>query len=335
MIVKFDPRAARFGSVTYLVSGPRSRLAFLGLRTGDFAHIFGHSSDFFPNSRLPRVNYRFGNPTPLYSRKTMSTTKKSVRYLIASDFDQTLSFNDSGHVLGEIVGIKDFAGKVKGLSSTHLVQSGAELAYLLRHDPEFRGVRPEHLVEAGKRVRLKENVKLLAEILAGELGEARFQFVVISAGPRQVVQSALEGIVPPENVYGTEFGYDPSSMEITSVERVPAGYGKVVVLQELEQKFGVRPDQTIYIGDGSSDLYVMHHVNSRDGHTIAVSETKDIGRIAKRTVLSDNATSVFVPILEDILKWNSKQIREFFEAHGLSVQGWDKIRTDWLAFRKT
>ena len=265
----------------------------------------------------------------------MSTTKKSARYLIASDFDQTLSFNDSGHVLGEIVGIKDFAGKVKGLSSTHLVQSGAELAYLLRHDPEFRGVRPEHLFEAGKRVRLKENVKLLAEILAGELGEARFQFVVISAGPRQVVQSALEGIVPPENVYGTEFGYDPSSKEITSVERVPAGYGKVVVLQELEQKFGVRPDRTIYIGDGSSDLYVMHHVNSRDGHTIAVSETKDIGRIAKRTVLSDNATSVFVPILEDILKWNSKQIREFFEAHGLSVQGWDKIRTDWLAFRKT
>ena len=76
-------------------------------------------------------------------------------------------------------------------------------------------------------------------------GDARFQFVVISAGPRQVVQSALEGIVPPENVYGTEFGYDSSGVEITSVERVPAGYGKVVVLQELEQKFGIRPDQTI------------------------------------------------------------------------------------------
>ena len=96
--------------------------------------------------------------------------------------------------------------------------------------------------------------------------------------------------------------------EISSVERVPAGYGKVVVLQELEQKFGTRPDHTIYIGDGSSDLYVMHHVNSRDGHTIAVSETKDIGRIAKRTILSDNATSVFVPILEDILKWDTGQI---------------------------
>jgi HAD superfamily phosphoserine phosphatase-like hydrolase len=261
-------------------------------------------------------------------------TKKPTRYLVASDFDQTLSFNDSGHVLAEIIGVKDFEGKVKALSSTHLVQSGAELAYLLRHDSEFKSVRREHLVEAGKRVRLRDNVKLLAEMLSEELGQARFEFVVISAGPREVVQSALEGMVPPENVFGTEFGRDPSGVEIVSVERVPAGYGKVVVLQELEQKFGTRPDHTIYIGDGSSDLYVMHHVNSRDGLTIAVSETKDIGRIAKRTVLSDNATSVFVPILEDILKWDAEQVREFFEAHGLSVQGWDKIRTDWLTFHK-
>ena len=261
-------------------------------------------------------------------------TKKPIRYLVASDFDKTLSFNDSGHVLGEIIGIKDFEDRVSALSSTYLVQSGAELAYLLRHDPKFRDVRRNHLVEAGKRVRLKDNVKLLAEILTGEVGDALFQFVVISAGPREVVQSALEGMVPAENVFGTEFGYHPDSGEIVSVERVPAGYGKVVVLEELEQKFGTRPDHTVYIGDGSSDLYVMHHVNSRDGHTIAVSETKDIGRIAKRTILSENATSVFVPILEDILKWDAEQIREFFEGYGLSVQDWDKIRTDWLTFHK-
>jgi hypothetical protein len=41
-----------------------------------------------------------------------------------------------------------------------------------------------------------------------------------------------------------------------------------------------------------------------------------------------------VPILEDILKWGADQIREFFEGHGLSVQAWDKIRTDWLTFHK-
>lgn len=262
-------------------------------------------------------------------------TTKPTRYLVASDFDKTLSFNDSGHVLGEILGLKNFEDKVNALFSTHLVQSGAELAYLLRHDPDFRSVKREHLIEAGKRVRLKDHVKLLAEILAGQVGDVVFQFVVISAGPSDVVRSALEGMVPPENIFGTEFDYDPPGRKIVAVNRVPAGYGKVVVLQELEQNFGTRPDHTVYIGDGSSDLYVMHHVNSRDGHTIAVSETKDIGRIAKRTVLSEDATSVFVPILEDILKWNAEQIREFFEGYGLSVQDWDKIRTDWLKFHKT
>lgn len=262
----------------------------------------------------------------------MNMTKNN-RYLVASDFDQTLSFNDSGYGLAEIMGVKDYDQKVKGLAKTHLVQQGAELSYLLRHDPAFRGVRREHLAEAGKRVRLKDNVGLLADILGSNLADASFQFVVISAAPREVVVSALDGIVAPENIYGSEFGYDSSTQEINTVNRVAAGYGKVAVLQELEHKFGTSPDHTIYIGDGSSDLYVMHHVNSCDGLTIAVSESKDLGRIAKRTVLSDNATSVLAPILEDVVQWNAHQIREFFEQHGLSVQGWDKIRTDLLTFQ--
>jgi 2-hydroxy-3-keto-5-methylthiopentenyl-1-phosphate phosphatase len=258
--------------------------------------------------------------------------RPNTHYLIASDFDQTLSFNDSGRVLADIVGIRNFEEKVRGLASTHLVQQGAELAYLLRHDPDFRSVRPEHLIEAGKRVRLKDDVPLLGKILREGVDGASFQFIVISAAPREVVQSALEGIVPAGNVFGTQLGYDGATGEISRVERVTAGYGKVVVLQEQEQRFETSPDHTIYVGDGSSDLYVMHHVNSRDGLTIAVSESKDIGRIAKRTVLSDNAASVVAPILEDALGWNAHEIRALYELHGLSVQGWDKVRTDWLTF---
>jgi HAD superfamily phosphoserine phosphatase-like hydrolase len=258
-------------------------------------------------------------------------------YLLASDFDQTLSFNDSGYVLSEMLGIsaKDFEHKVTGLSRTNLVHQGAELAYLLRHDPQFRSARRELLIEAGKQVRLKDDVQLLAEVLANGLDGNHVHFYVISAGPRVLVQSALAGIVPPENVFGTEFGFDANSGEISSIIKEPAGYGKVVVLEELQARLQISPDRTIYVGDGSSDLYVMHHVNSRDGHTIAVSETKSIGRIAKRSVLSDNALSVLVPIFEDVLKWNSQQIREHFNSYGLSVQDWDKIRTDWLTFRKS
>jgi HAD superfamily phosphoserine phosphatase-like hydrolase len=262
----------------------------------------------------------------------MHLVDTTIDYLVASDFDQTLSFNDSGAVLAEMMGITDFEAKVAGLARSNLVKQGAELAYLLRHDPAFRGVRTEHLIETGKRVRLKDNVKLFAEILSKGIQNHRFQFCVISAGPAVVVRSALEGIVPPENVFGSEFEFDANTGEIGAILYVPAGSGKVVVLQDLMQKLQISQDHVIYVGDGSSDLYVMHDVNSRDGHTIAVSETKSIGRIANRTVLSDNAVSVLVPILEDVLKWDSLQIRELFALHGLSLQDWDKIHTDWITF---
>ncbi|HMI57310.1 MAG TPA: hypothetical protein VK511_04640, partial [Gemmatimonadaceae bacterium] len=75
-------------------------------------------------------------------------------YVLVSDFDQTLSFNDSGHLLSEIIGVTNFKEKVAGLSRLNLVQEGAELTYLLRHDPEFRRVRRDHLVEVGRRIRL-------------------------------------------------------------------------------------------------------------------------------------------------------------------------------------
>ena len=76
-------------------------------------------------------------------------------YLLASDFDQTLSFNDSGTVLADLLGVRGFEEKVNGLRRSNLVHQGGELAYLIRHDPEFRGVRRENLIEAGRRVRLK------------------------------------------------------------------------------------------------------------------------------------------------------------------------------------
>jgi phosphoserine phosphatase len=259
---------------------------------------------------------------------------KTKRYLVASDFDQTLSFNDSGRVLSEIMGMVGFDDKVAGLAKANLVQQGAELAYLLRHDPEFRGVRKEHLIAAGKRVRLKNNVDLLAEFFEKGAESYSFQFYVISASPQDVVQSALEGIVPADHIFGTQLEYDTSSGEIGSVQRVSAGYGKIAVLQELETKLQITPDHTVYMGDGSSDLFVMLHVNSREGYTIAVSEAKFLGRIAKRTVLSDSALSVLIPVLEEILNWNSAQIRNLFESYGLALQEWDKTRTDWVTFQE-
>jgi phosphoglycolate phosphatase-like HAD superfamily hydrolase len=254
-------------------------------------------------------------------------------YLLASDFDQTLSFNDSGVVLSELISGSAFREKVAGLSRTNLIQQGGELAYLLRHDPEYRAVRREHLLEVGKRIRLKQHIRLLTRLLEDGIEGHRFSFHVISAAPEDVIQSALEGIVPPGHVYGTQLDFDPASGEIRSIRRVPAGYGKVAVLDELQARLAVSPDRIVYVGDGSSDVHVMLHVNRRDGYTIAVSEAKHIAQIARRTVISDDALSVLVPILEDVVGLDPAGIRSFFEAQGLAIQEWDKVRTDWLTIR--
>ena len=65
-----------------------------------------------------------------------------------------------------------------------------------------------------------------------------------------------------------------------------------------------------------------------------MSEAKHITRIARRTVISDNALSVLVPVLEDVVGWDAARIRQLFASHGLVLQEWDKARTDWLTVRE-
>ena len=56
-------------------------------------------------------------------------------------------------------------------------------------------------------------------------GDYRFSFYVVSAAPEEVIQSALEGLIPPDHIFGTQFRYNQSTGEIDSIVRVPAGYG--------------------------------------------------------------------------------------------------------------
>jgi HAD superfamily phosphoserine phosphatase-like hydrolase len=254
------------------------------------------------------------------------------QYLLASDFDQTLSFNDSGVVLSELIGFHGFHEKVRGLAEMNLVQQGAELSYLILHDPDFRRVRREHLAETGKRIRLKHDVRLFSRAL-GELTDGQFHFYVISAAPQEIIQSALEGIVAPDHIFGTRFRYNEDTGEVESIIRASAGWGKITALEELRSSLGISHDHIIYMGDGSSDLPVMMHVNQHDGLTIAVSEAQYITRIARRTVLSDNAMSVLVPVLEELLRWDSARIRRMFASYGLTLREWDKMRTDLLTIQ--
>jgi len=256
-------------------------------------------------------------------------------YIFASDFDQTLTFNDSGYVLSELVGIPtaEFERKSTGMARLNLVQQGAELAYLLLHDPEFKErVRKEHLYEVGRRIRLKENIALLYQILDGGIPGYHFDFYVLSAAPVEIVQSALEGLVPKDHIFGTEFQYT-SAGEIETITRATAGYGKVFMIDQLIGRAQIGPDHVVYSGDGSSDVHVMLHTNARDGYTIAVSEAKHVALVARRTVLSTSALAVLAPILEDIAGWSRLRIRQFFESYGIMIQEWDHVRTDWLTLR--
>ena len=252
------------------------------------------------------------------------------RYLLVSDFDQTLSFDDTGHVLSERLGIGGFAEKVAGLSRLNLVQEGAELAYLLRHDPEYRRVRRADLVEVGRHIRLKANIGLLTRLLDRGLDGLHFGFYVVSAAPEEVVHSALRDLVPADHIIGTRLAYDEATGEIASVESVSAGYGKVAALDALRARLGIPGERVVYVGDGTSDLHVMLHVTRSDGLTIAASEARQITQVAKRTVISDDALSVLIPVLEEICGYGPARIRELFERHGVLIQEWDRVRTDRL-----
>jgi hypothetical protein len=108
--------------------------------------------------------------------------------------------------------------------------------------------------------------------------------------------------------------------EIESIVRLPAGYGKVAVVDELRSNTPIGQHRVTYVGDGSSDVHVMLHVNRLGRATIAVSEDQHITPI---------------PILEDVLRWDSARIRSFFEAHGFALRPWDKIRTDSITLCAT
>ncbi len=260
---------------------------------------------------------------------TAINNSSKKEFLLLSDFDQTLSFNDSGLVLAEMLGISGFHEYVRKLADTHLVQQGGELAYLLLHEPAFKDVRKRHLREAGKKVRLKKHIQLLYKLLEN-IGGCRFSFYVVSAAPQEIVESALDGIVPADHIFASQLAFD-KEQRIVGVSSLHAGYGKVAILDRLREQAPVGHNHLVYVGDGSSDVHVMLHVNRLDGLTIAVSENRYLAQIAKRSVLSEDALSILVPITEEILGWSAQQIRAFFEQHGFILREWEKVQTDTLS----
>ena len=240
-----------------------------------------------------------------------------------------------GLVLSELPGRLGFQDKVDGLARSNLVQQGGELAYLIRHDPEFRGVRREHLVEAGRRVRLRRTFRRWSSF--SNAGGRLPVFVLRDFGGAARTRSSRRWRESCRQITSTA----PSS-STTRVRRSPVDRSRAGRLRKGRRhraigsaRSALTPDRTIYVGDGSSDVHVMLHVNNRDGFTIAVSENQQLARIAKTTVLSDNAFSIMVPVFEQILGLAVRRHARAVRANGLTLHEWEKARTDRITVRES
>jgi len=255
-------------------------------------------------------------------------------YLFVTDFDKTLSVDDAGLLLSLKLGLsrEKFDEKIKRLKEKSLTKFGAEVPYLILHDPDFRGkVNRELLYEVGKEIRLKRHLPELIKILNNGIRGNRFSTHVISAAPQEVLERALQGIFPPQNVHGTEFEYDEKGF-VLDVKKAVAGASKVTVLDEIRRKEKVPIDRAIYVGDGFSDMYIIMYVRAYHGYTIAVTPISFLGHICKKTIISNDALSLLAPILEDILGFTHEEIQAFYEKIGYPLQTWEKAKVEWFDF---
>lgn len=260
-------------------------------------------------------------------------SKKQRKYLLICDFDKTLSFNDSGVLLSEKIGIDEetFEKKLAEVRKRNIVQLGGELAQLITIDPDYKDkVTKKLFKEVGKETKLKKDVSKLMKVLDKGIEENKFYCYVLSACPAEIITTALKNILPPDHIFGTTFTYDDKG-NVLKIERTGAGQGKVATLDYLREKEKIPRDRIIYVGDGSSDLHVMLHVNAYGGYPIAVSSSPYLGHISKRTVLSDSALSILTPILEDLLGYKETQIKKFFIDIGHTISEWSRVKTDWIA----
>src|SRR5438094_674287 len=75
------------------------------------------------------------------TRRVVVTAVPVKHFLLASDFDQTLSFNDSGLILSELIGVPGFLDKVAGVAGRNPLPQGGGGALLFCPHPWVCWVR--------------------------------------------------------------------------------------------------------------------------------------------------------------------------------------------------
>jgi len=251
---------------------------------------------------------------------------ESAHFLFAIDFDQALSSNDAGPVLADVLGVTDYPNRVARLAADNLIRPGGELPWLLANDPDFRRVRRDQLIEAGRRVQLKRAVPQFVRLIDGGIRGLHVRPRILSSAPRDLVAAALDGVISARRIVAAELDFDNTSGELAAVRGNPDASGRIVVLDEIARTLGIPFDRVVYIGDGATDADTMMHVNRRYGFTVGASPV--VEQVAQCTVISDNACSLLIPVLEQVLRWRRPSISTVLEQSGLRVDAWQHTHTD-------
>lgn len=265
---------------------------------------------------------------------------KSIKYVIISDFDKTLTYGDSGMLLfREKNKEEEFKLKIEELRKKGLCNLGAELSYLLKHEYSSL-ITKSDLINIGKKVKKKDGLEKFLEILNSGLIEPKnrrdkkfklnISFYVVSAAPYEIVKSSLRGLVSEDHIFATKFIFD--SDKIKDIEKVYAGNAKVDAIKEIAEREICPLSNLIYVGDGSSDIYAMHFIKQKEGYSISVSMSETIGAIANKTVISNNVTAILVPILKDIFGYSNLEIKDLFEEFNIPIKEWSTIEIYSIKF---
>ena len=251
-------------------------------------------------------------------------------FSLASDFDQTLSFNDSGLVLSELIGASRFEEKVAGLARSNLVQQGGELAYLIRHDPEFRGVRREHLDEAGRRVRLRSNIPR-----ARRLPRARRRGLPVLV-LRDLGGAAGSGPVGPRRHRRARSHLRHrarvrrrlrrGAVDRPRPGRLRQGRGGRRARGAARRRRRTAPSTSATAAPTCTSCCTS---TTAAGFTIAVSENRQLARIAQEHgAQRQRVQRRWCRFSSSVVGWGSSEIRALFESYGLTLHEWEKARTD-------
>ena len=177
--------------------------------------------------------------------------ERTTMALVAFDFDGTLSRNDLTQLLGREY---DVAGEVRGLAEQGLRNEADFAATMIQRAALFEGMPERRAMAAFRRGRLRKG----AAELVTDLRRSDVVVAVITGSFEQGVNVVLdEANVAVDHVIANRLEVNDGALTGTIDGPILNGQ-KDGVLEQLAANEGIPLEQTIAIGNGATDLSMLH-----------------------------------------------------------------------------